>query len=120
MLTHIMLLELGDTSTIEEVIRRAQPLADVETVLRLKVGRDVNATPRSRDVALVAQFSTLEDLAAFEQAPAHLEWCEFVRAEGGETATVTFAEHWAASLHPVSGDTSGGDAIEPATTPAPG
>jgi hypothetical protein len=102
-LTHIVLLELDDDAAVEEVLRQAHTLAELDVVLRLKVGRDVEGTPQSFDGALVAQFSGLADLEAFEQHPVHRRWCELVSSHGGRTATVTFAEQWAASLQPLAG-----------------
>lgn len=82
MITHIVLFKLIDRSP--ENIRRTREALNglwgrVPQLKRLEVGVDVVRSERSYDLALVAEFSTLSDLEAYQAHPAHVEVLEYMK-----------------------------------------
>ncbi len=93
MITHIVLFKLIDRNP--ENIRRTREALDglwgrVPQLKRLEVGVDVVRSERSYDLALVAEFSTLSDLEAYQSHPAHVEVLEYMKKVKESSITVDY------------------------------
>jgi hypothetical protein len=92
-LTHVVLIQLDDKTTIDEVVRRARSLqSDIDVIVDMEVGRDVVFAAPSYDVAMIVRFRDQEALASYSQHPAHKAFSDFVHAIGDRFAAVAFNE----------------------------
>lgn len=93
MITHIVLFKLIDKSP-ENIRKTRDVLAGlwgrVPQIRRLEVGADVVRSERSYDLALVAGFSTLSDLEAYQSHPAHVEVLEYMKKVKESSITVDY------------------------------
>lgn len=81
MITHIVMFRLREDckGEIPRVVERLNALNGKIPQLRgLQAGADVLHSPRSYDLALVAQFDSLEDLNAYQVHPAHVEVANYI------------------------------------------
>lgn len=81
MIVHIVLFKLkeGTPENVEAARAVLEGLRGKIPVLRrLEVGADVLRTERSYDLALTAEFDTLDDLQAYQVHPAHLEVVAYI------------------------------------------
>lgn len=81
MITHIVLFKLKDPTpeNMENTRKVLASLKDSVPVVRtLEVGVDLVRKPRSYDLALVATFSNLEDLEAYQVHPEHKKVVDYI------------------------------------------
>ena len=91
MITHVVLFKLQDLADRDETIRRLRSLDGNVPVLRsLQVGADVLRSERSYDVALIATFDSLDDLATYNTDPFHREVIAYVRGVAERVHSVDF------------------------------
>ncbi len=62
----------------------------IELVRNFKIGVDLLRLPRSYDVAVVADFDSLEDVRAYAEHPAHLSAVELSRELSEHIVSVDF------------------------------
>jgi len=79
----------------EENLQKAREMllglrGTIAEIRSLEVGIDVVQGARSWDIALVGTFASREDLAAYQNHPAHLEVVAFLRAVQSERCSVDF------------------------------
>ena len=60
------------------------------TLLRLSVGEDVLGSPASFDMALVADFKSVEDMLAYRDFPRHAEISNYIRRVISDRKVVDF------------------------------
>ncbi|GIO30293.1 MULTISPECIES: Dabb family protein [Paenibacillus] len=76
MIKHIVFIKLQDRSS-ESVDKTAAILRDMEGKIpqlrAIEVGVDIVHSERSFDIALVTEFSSLDDLQAYQVHPVHQE-----------------------------------------------
>lgn len=93
MITHIVLFKLIDRSP-ENISKTREALyglwGRVPQIRRIEVGVDLVRSERSYDLALVAWFSTLSDLEAYQSHPAHVEVLEYVKKVKESSITVDY------------------------------
>ena len=86
MILHLVSWKLKDEALGHPKADNARRICDqlhalrgrIPGLLRLDAGVDFSATANSADVALVAQFATREDLAAYQTHPEHQAVAAFV------------------------------------------
>jgi hypothetical protein len=71
-----------------EMSRRAH--GEIELVRAYSIGSDLLRLPRSYDVAVVADFDSLEDIRAYADHPSHLTTVELSRSLSEHIASVDF------------------------------
>ena len=98
MIHHIVAWRLKDSALGNDKTANARLLKEklealpgqIPVLRRLEVGFDFSATENSSDVALVAQFASRADLAAYQIHPAHQAVGTFVREVVAERRLVDF------------------------------
>lgn len=95
MLTHIVLFKLHDpTSTVLEEAKgkMLQMQGRIPGLLGLEVGLDVLHSKRSFDIALIAKFSSLQDLQAYQVHPLHMEVAAYMTAIRESSVAVDYQD----------------------------
>lgn len=94
MIRHIcmfMLRDEGKEQHISEFMERAESLRAIGEIRRLEVVRNDLRTPATNyDVALIADFDTVDDLNAYQKSPVHLAFGEFVYTVRKERACIDY------------------------------
>ena len=94
MIRHVCMFTLKDEnkeSSIEEFMKRAQKLKELETIRQFNVVRNAKDTPASNyDVALIFDFETTKDLDTYQKCPQHLEFGDFVDSVKKERACIDY------------------------------
>ncbi len=93
MITHIVLIKLVHSN--EETMEAAKTaLARLEGQIpplrHLEIGVDIVHSYRSYDLALVAQFDSLEDLQSYLNHPLHVEVVKYLQGYRQSTVTVDY------------------------------
>lgn len=60
------------------------------TLLKLSIGEDVLGSPASFDMALVADFKSVEDMLAYRDFPRHAEISNYIRRVISDRKVVDF------------------------------
>ncbi|MBI1865291.1 MAG: Dabb family protein [Nitrospirae bacterium] len=93
MVTHIVLFKLTEF-TPERVAEAKNVLLSMDgkipQIRHLEAGTDVVRSPRSYDLALVAKFDSLEDLAAYQANPVHQDVVRYIRSVAASSVTVDY------------------------------
>ena len=93
MITHIVFFKLKD-GTREKVEKAAQVLRGLDgrigELKGLEVGLDVVRAERSFDIALVARFSSIADLRAYQTHPEHSPVVRYMNEVCGSIAAVDY------------------------------
>jgi hypothetical protein len=91
-ITHVVLFKLKEPAADgEEAVRRLRSLDGNVPVLRsLSVGTDARHAERSFDIALIATFDSLEDLATYQADPFHQEVALYLRGVADRAVTVDY------------------------------
>lgn len=94
MIRHICMFTLrdeGKEQNISEFMERAESLRAIGEIKRLEVVRNDMRTPATNyDVALIADFDTVDDLNAYQKSPLHLAFGEFVFTVRKERACIDY------------------------------
>ena len=94
MIRHICMFKLRDEGKeqhISEFMARAESLRAIGEIRRLEVVRNDLRTPATNyDVALIADFDTVDDLNAYQKSPVHLAFGEFVYTVRKERACIDY------------------------------
>ena len=94
MIRHICMFTLrdeGKEQNISEFMERAESLRAIGEIKRLEVVRNDLRTPATNyDVALIADFDTVDDLNAYQKSPLHLAFGEFVFTVRKERACIDY------------------------------
>lgn len=94
MIRHICMFTLRDEGKeqhISEFMERAESLRAIGEIKRLEVVRNELRTPATNyDVALIADFETVDDLNAYQKSPLHLAFGEFVFTVRKERACIDY------------------------------
>lgn len=94
MIRHICMFTLkaeGKEQHIAEFMEQAESLRTIGEIRRLEVVRNDPRTPVSNyDVALIADFDTVDDLDAYQKSPVHLAFGEFVYTVRKERACIDY------------------------------
>ena len=93
MVTHIVLFKLKDGSAVN-IGRAVEALRGLEgkvPALRgLEVGPDVMRSERSYHIALVAKFSSIEDVSAYQAHPEHVPVARYMQEACTAIAAVDY------------------------------
>ncbi|MBP3636155.1 MAG: Dabb family protein [Clostridia bacterium] len=94
MIRHICMFTLKDEGKkqhINEFVKQAESLRAIGEIRRLDVVRNDLRTPVTNyDVALIADFDTVDDLDAYQKSPVHLAFGEFVYTVRKERACIDY------------------------------
>ena len=94
MIRHICMFTLKDEGKeqhINEFMEQAESLRAIGEIRRLDVVRnDPRAPATNYDVALIADFDTVDDLDAYQKSPVHLAFGEFVYTVRKERACIDY------------------------------
>lgn len=94
MIRHICMFTLrdeGKAQYVSEFMERAESLRAIGEIRRLEVVRNDLRTPATNyDVALIADFDTVDDLNAYQKSPVHLAFGEFVYTVRKERACIDY------------------------------
>jgi hypothetical protein len=94
MIRHVVLFKLkagvspDDLDRWLEMSRRAH--TRIESVRAFSIGTDLMHLPRSYDVAVVADFDSLDDTRAYAEHPEHLPVIELSREHSEHIASLDF------------------------------
>lgn len=83
MLRHIVMLQFSDRETVEKVSKEVQKLLldlpnQVDALLSIEVGLNINTKPSAFDLVLTADFNNEAGLDAYRVHPAHLQVLEYL------------------------------------------
>ena len=92
MLRHIVMLKFSDRNTVETISREVGKmlmnlLTEVDSLLAMEVGLNVNTKSTAYDLVLTADFEDEKGLDAYRVHPAHLKVLDYLK-KTMETATV--------------------------------
>ena len=94
MIRHICMFTLRDEDKeqhINDFMERAEALRAIVEIRRLDVVRNDPSTPATNyDVALIADFDTVDDLNAYQKSPVHLAFGEFVYTVRKDRACIDY------------------------------
>lgn len=94
MIRHICMFTLrdeGKAQHINEFMERAESLRAIGEIRWLDVVRNDLRTPATNyDVALIADFDTVDDLDAYQKSPVHLAFGEFVYTVRKDRACIDY------------------------------
>ena len=94
MIRHICMFTLKEEnkeSNINEFLKRAETLKQLEMIKGFNVVRNVENTPASNyDVALIFDFDSVEALDEYQKAPTHLEFAKFVGSVRVDRACIDY------------------------------
>ncbi|HET91290.1 MAG TPA: Dabb family protein [Chloroflexi bacterium] len=98
MIKHIVMWKLYDQAegfsraeNARRIQRRLEGMGERIEVLRaLEAGVNLTAAPDAFDVALYAEFDSLEDLAVYQAHPEHLKFKEFIHPLRAEKRLVDY------------------------------
>lgn len=98
MVTHIVLWKLkaeaegrNKAENARLVVEALQSLpAQIPSLIQLEVGQDFERSSMAWDLALYTKFTSKEDLAKYQQHPAHLKVAALVKSVICERAVVDF------------------------------
>ena len=94
MIRHICMFTLKEEnkeSNINEFLKRAETLKQLEMIKGFTVVKNVENTPASNyDVALIFDFNSVEALNEYQTAPIHLEFAKFVGSVKVDRACIDY------------------------------
>ena len=94
MIRHICMFTLKEEnkeSNINEFLKRAETLKQLEMIKGFTVDRNVENTPAfNYDVALIFDFDSVKALDEYQKAPIHLEFAKFVGSVKVDRACIDY------------------------------
>ncbi len=83
MITHVVLFKLIDAS--QKNVEKARDVllgmkGKIPLLRHLEVGMDVLRSARSYDIALIAQFDSIDELKAYQVHPIHLDVAKYINS----------------------------------------
>ena len=92
MLRHIVMIKFSDRKTVETVCLKVEELlkgllVEIDSLIAIEVGRNVNTKASAYDLVLTADFEDDAGLEAYRIHPAHVKVLDYLK-ETMEKATV--------------------------------
>jgi len=94
MVVHVVMFKFLDKNKQQNILEIKDKLEflkkDIDTIVDLEIGIDINRGSRAYDMSLLATFKTEDDLKQYATHPKHLEVLEFIHSVTEQSVVVDY------------------------------
>ena len=91
MIRHVVIFKAKENAPIDEFKKRIENLKnEIEEIIDIKVGIDINFDPTSSDFCVITDVKSIEDLKIYANHPKHIEVIKFLKPYIVERRVVDF------------------------------
>ena len=91
MIRHVVIFKAKENAPIDEFKKRIENLKnEIEEIIDIKVGIDINFDPTSSDFCVITDVKFIEDLKIYANHPKHIEVIKFLKPYIVERRVVDF------------------------------
>ncbi len=96
MVVHMVMFKFLDKNKQQNILETKNKLEslkkDIDTIVDLDAGIDINRGSRAYDMGLIVTFKTEDDLKQYATHPKHLEVLEFIRNVTEQSVVVDYTK----------------------------